>query len=164
MYQQWNNNYIKLLQQCPFLQADIQVIYKQCYLPTVSYPLPATSIPAAKPYNAQGKVTSLFLTKLGYPQSFPWAIAYANTDHGRIGLHHLGDEQGLQKILQLVLKHLCTKTGIGQGLLYCPPILSPHDGLTTTCPQRYMYNTMEYDTVVQHCMTIPPTRSKERLS
>jgi len=113
MFQQRNNNYTKLLQQCPFSQADIRVIYKQCYLPTVSYPLPATSIPPAKLYKAQGKVTSLFLTKLGYPRSFPRAIAYANTDRGGIGMRHLGEEQGLQKILQL-LKHLRTKTGIGQ--------------------------------------------------
>jgi len=97
MFQQQNNTYTMLLQQCPFSQADIGVIYMQCYLPTVSYLLPATFIPPAKLYKAQGKVASLSIAKLSYPHSFPRAIAYANIEHSRLGLCHLGVEQGLQK-------------------------------------------------------------------
>lgn len=48
MFQQCNAHVISLLCQCPFPYSDITVIYKQCYLPTVSYPLLATSMPVAK--------------------------------------------------------------------------------------------------------------------
>jgi len=50
MFQQCNARFIGLLHQCPFPHQDVTVIYKQCYLPMVSYPLPATSMPVAKLY------------------------------------------------------------------------------------------------------------------
>ncbi len=44
-YNNRHQTYAKLLTNCPFPHWEIHVIYKQCYLPTVSYPLPATVIP-----------------------------------------------------------------------------------------------------------------------
>jgi len=37
--------YVKLLTNCPFPHREINMIYKQCYLPMVGYPLPATVTP-----------------------------------------------------------------------------------------------------------------------
>jgi len=70
-FQQCNQKYVNLLHQCPFPYCNVEVIYKQCYLPTMSYPLPAMMMPPAKLYKLQSLVTSVFLTKLGYPQTFP---------------------------------------------------------------------------------------------
>jgi len=42
--------YIQLLQQCPLTRCKVQVVYLQCYLPALSYPLPATSIHPTKLY------------------------------------------------------------------------------------------------------------------
>jgi len=112
MFQQQNDRFVNLLQQCPFPSRNITVIYKQCYLPTISYPLPATAMPADKLCKLQSPATSIFLSKMGYPQTFPRAIVYAASEHGGIGFHHLGHEQGIQKCLQ-VLKHLCTSTSTG---------------------------------------------------
>jgi len=50
---------------------------------------------------------------MGFPRSFPRAIAYASKDRGGIGLHLCGTDQGLHKVLQLI-KHTRTRTSIGQ--------------------------------------------------
>jgi len=97
----------------PSSSSDITVIYKQCYLPTISYPLPA--IPTQKLSKLQSSATTIFLAKMGYLCTFPQAAAYATSDWGGIGLPHLGHEQGVQKYMQL-LKHLWTHTSTGAVL------------------------------------------------
>ncbi len=89
------------------------MIYKQCYLPTVGYPLPATVIPPEKLNKNQRSTITTFIAKMGYPRSLPRAIAYAPKERGGIGLHLCGTDQGLHKVLQL-LKHTRTQTSIGQ--------------------------------------------------
>jgi len=69
-------------------------------------------MPTARLYKIQSPATSIFLTKLGYPRTFPRAITYASPDCGGVGFLHLGHEQGIQKVLQLI-NHLRTNTGIG---------------------------------------------------
>jgi len=62
-----NQTYIQLLQNCPFPKREVHVIYHQCYLLTVGYPLLATVIPLDKLYKHQSPATTIFLNKLGYP-------------------------------------------------------------------------------------------------
>jgi len=112
IFAQCNNRFLKLLQQCPFSFPDVTVIYKQCYLLTVSYPLAATAIPPSKLLKTQSPTTSIFLQKMGFPSTFPRAVAYAASDHGGLRFRNLGHEQGVQKCLQ-ILKHLRTNTEIG---------------------------------------------------
>jgi len=50
---------------------------------------------------------------MGFPQSFPRAIAYVPKEYGGIGLHLCGIDQGLHKVLQMI-KHTRTKTSIRQ--------------------------------------------------
>jgi len=90
-------------------------VYLQCYLPTLSYPLPATSIPPIKLYQIQSKATAAFLSRMGYPRMFPRAVAYASLQYGGLGFRHLGYEQGVQQTLQ-ILKHI--RTGTTTGTLY----------------------------------------------
>jgi len=42
----WDHNlwYVNLLQKCPLTHHEVRVVYLQCYLPMVSYPLPVTSM------------------------------------------------------------------------------------------------------------------------
>jgi len=69
------------------------------------YPLPATNIPPEKIYQTQLHITTQFLNKMGYLAHLPCAIVYAPIDVGGLGFRHLGHEQGIQHVLQLV-KHL----------------------------------------------------------
>jgi len=113
LFHQRNTKFVNLLQQCPFPHCNIQVIYKQCYLPAVSYPLPAATMPPQRLYQLQSPATTAFLSKLGYPCTFPRAIVYAASDRGGLGFRHLGHEQGVQKCLQ-VIKHIRANTTIGR--------------------------------------------------
>jgi len=50
---------------------------------------------------------------MGYPTTFLRAVVYAPCDVGRLGFQHLGHEQGIQHVLQLI-KQLCTTSLTGQ--------------------------------------------------
>jgi len=95
------------------MHKEIRTIYKQCYLPTMSYPLPVTHIPPQQLYTAQSSATTVFLTKLGYPRMFPRSMVYAAISRGGMGFWHLGYEQGVQKCLQLV-KQMRAGTSMGK--------------------------------------------------
>jgi len=97
--------YSDFLNRTPLTRREARVIYRQGYLPKVSYPLPATNIPPDKIYQMQLRVTAQFLNKMGYPKHLPRAVVYAPIEVGGLGFRHLGYEQGIQHVLQLV-KHL----------------------------------------------------------
>ena len=99
-----NQKYMQVLTKCSLSQHEVKVIYQQCYIPAVTYPLPVTTIPTKKINKEQKPIMTAFLAKMGYPQTFLQAVAYAPKSHGGIGLCHLSAKQGTQKILQ-VLKH-----------------------------------------------------------
>jgi len=50
---------------------SLLLIYKQCYLPTLGYPLLATVIPPTKVNKHQGLTTTTFLTKMDTLAHFP---------------------------------------------------------------------------------------------
>jgi len=86
----------------------------QTMLPTNSeLPSRSDAHPPQQLYNAQSSATTMFLTKLGYPWTFPRSVVYASTSHGGTGFRHLGHKQGVQKCLQLV-KQMWTGTSMGQ--------------------------------------------------
>jgi len=91
------------------------MIYRQCYLPKVTYPLPAMTMPPDAIYKTQAAVTSLFLNKMGFPRHMPRAVVYAPIAAGGLDFRHLGFKQGVQQTMQLV-KHLWA--GSTNGILY----------------------------------------------
>jgi len=111
--QQKQQKYVQFLLRTPVSHGEAMVIYKQCYLPTVTYPLPATTMPPDAIYKTQLTVTSLFLSRMGYPRHLPRSIVYAPETIGGLGLRHLGHEQGVQQTLQL-LRHLRANSTNGQ--------------------------------------------------
>ncbi len=104
-YVQRNQRYVQALQQCNLSHREASIVYKQCYLPTVSYPLPATNIPPDLLHRHQAKATTTFLAKMGYRRTMPRAVVYAPKVLGGLGFRHLGFELGVQQTLQLI-KHL----------------------------------------------------------
>jgi len=112
---QKQQKYVQFLLCTPLTKQEAQVIYKQCYLPTVTYPLPATNMPPSKIYDTQCSVTSLFLTRMGYPRHLPCCVVYTPEMVGGLGMCHLGHEQGVQQTLQL-LRHL--RANSTNGKLY----------------------------------------------
>jgi len=82
--------YSDFLQRMPLTRQEVRVIYCQCYVPKVTYPLPATNIPPDKLYQMQLRVTAQFLNKMGYPIHIPQAIVYVLIEVGSLGFRHLG--------------------------------------------------------------------------
>ncbi len=96
--------YKKVLYRCKFTTAKAKTIYKQCYIPALVYPLPATSMEPTKIQEMQDHVTALFLSKMGYSRLFPRSVAFASAQIRGIGLRHIGYEQDVQKVI-FILKH-----------------------------------------------------------
>jgi len=90
---------------CPLTRREAAVAYSTIYLPTITYPFPATTLPRKTLEKAQSMTTPLILSKMGYNQHMPKEVVYAPSTHGGIGIKNLCTEQGLAKVLQ-VLKHL----------------------------------------------------------
>jgi len=68
---QRQTQYCAFLNRTPLTQREARIIYKQCYLPKVTYPFPAMVMPPKKIYQTQLTVTCLFLNKMGYPRHMP---------------------------------------------------------------------------------------------
>jgi len=66
-----NAQYVQLMRTCPFSRHEASTVYCQCYLPTVGYPLPATFMPPHRLHKIQSPATAIFLTKMGFPRTFP---------------------------------------------------------------------------------------------
>jgi len=111
IYIQQNQWYVQVLQQCNLSHQEASIVYKQCYLPTMSYLLPATTIPLDLLHCHQAKATTAFLAKMGYQWTMPHAVVYSQ-GHWRLGFWHLGFELGVQQTLQ-VIKHLRANTTNG---------------------------------------------------
>jgi len=69
--------------------------------------------PPEKIYQTQLTVSSLFLNKMGYRCHMPQAVVYTPETVGGLNFNHLGHEQGIQQVIQL-LKHLHTDTTNGK--------------------------------------------------
>jgi len=64
-------------------------------------------------YQSQQAATLWFLLHMGYPHTLPRSVVYAPPSVGGLGFIHLGFEQGIQQVLQL-LRHLQANTSNGQ--------------------------------------------------
>jgi len=73
----YNTKYLQVLTICSLNRCKAKVIYWQCYLPAVTYPLPESVIPPDKLHKAQCSTTTAFLIKMGYPCTFLQAVMYA---------------------------------------------------------------------------------------
>jgi len=102
----------KVYRTCPLTRHEAAVTYTTIFLPTITYPFPATTISQKNLNKAQSLTTPLVLSSMGYNRNMPKAVVYAPTSHGGIGFCHLHSEQGLQKVLQ-IMKHLRTRTSLG---------------------------------------------------
>jgi len=105
----------KVYHQCPLTRQEVKVTYKTIFLPTITYPLPATTLSKKILNQAQSMTTPTILSKMGYNQNMPKAVIYTPKSHRGIGLKNLHTEQGIQQVLQLI-NYLCNHTHLGSLL------------------------------------------------
>jgi len=153
VYHQWQWTYITLLQNCPFPYREVNVIYKQCYLPTVGYPLPATVIPPAKLNKYQGPATTIFLTKWDTLDPTPEQLHTHPKTVGELECASLELSKAYTKYSSLSNTHKQTQALENYMELYC--------NTTSLCP---VYDS-QYSKTPDHCHgathhgLIPPANS-----
>jgi len=91
------------------------VLYRSCFIPALSYPLPATWIPDSFFKKVHTLSTSTILNKMGYHRNLPRCLVYAPRTVGGIGLCNLQTEMEVQQIM-IVLRHMRAKTPLGQAI------------------------------------------------
>ena len=101
---------------CPIDRHSINTAYHSCYLPSLTYSLPATSFVKEDLHDIQNKGTGTFLSRLGYNRHFPSEVVYAPRWFGGIGLRHLYCEQGIGKT-QRLLAHIRSQSKLGRIFL-----------------------------------------------
>jgi hypothetical protein len=102
--------------QCPLSPPDVLQGYNSVFLPSIKYPLPATSITWEKLEKMQSLVINSVLPKLGFNRHFPRAVVYAPEHYGGIGTQHIAVEQGLSHVTAF-LSHVRANTTLGQSLM-----------------------------------------------
>jgi len=153
-YIKHNQTYMTLLTNCPFPQCKVHVIYKQCYLPMVGYPLPATIIPPAKLNKNQQAATTIFLTKMGSPKLSPcnhlctqrlWRYWASPLWHRPRTSQSTTNDQTHQE-----------HDKYRQGIQHCNSAALPVNvQIIVFDPPGHQTNPMEHSTVVWHPLTIP---------
>jgi len=133
----------KVFSQCLLTRAKAEVTYKTIFLPTITYPFPATFLSETILEKAQSLTMPLILSKLGYNQNMPKSV-YTPTSHGGLSLCHLYTEQGSQKILQ-TMKHIRAKTSLGTLIESTIQAYQMQEGLADsilidTCPLPWTPN------------------------
>jgi len=91
------------------------VLYKLCFLPALTYPLPATWLPDQFFVKVHQHSTSTILNKMGYHHMLPCTLVFAPCSLGGIGLINLQHEMEVQQILILV-QHLQADTQLGKTM------------------------------------------------
>jgi len=149
------NKYCKLLNTCSFTRCEACMIYQQCFLPAIGYPLLATFMPNKQLNATQCTINSLFLSRFGYPCTMPRAVTHAPTTHGGIGMHKLSNEQVSRSACKS--SNTCGhKPQPGQLI----SILIHHYRIMETNLWRYMQNTVECSPMDWQCMAIPTTSQR----
>jgi len=97
--------YQQVLTACSLARHKAKVIYQQCYLPVVTYPLPASVIPPDKLHKAQCSTTTTFLVKNGLPMHLPTNSQVCPLSQKGTWLLSLQHGTRSAKVLQ-VLKHI----------------------------------------------------------
>ncbi len=91
------------------------VIYRSCFLPAMSYPLPATWLPDTFFAKVHQLSTSTFLNKMGFHRTLPRCLVFAPRALGGVGLCNLQTEMEVQQII-LLLRHMRAHTPLGNSI------------------------------------------------
>jgi len=110
----WNKAvvYTQALQQTLTNWREAGVLYQSCFLPALSYPLPAVWLPDKFYNKIHWLLTTTILNKLGY---LPRCMVFTPCLVGGISLCHLAHEMETQQLIML-LCHLRAQTQLGRTM------------------------------------------------
>jgi len=107
--------YTSAFQKTPMTHREAGVLYRSCFLPALTYPLPATWLPDRFFAKLHRLSTSTILNKMGFHKNLPHCMVFAPRTRGGVGLQNLQHEMENQQIM-ILLRHLRAQTQLGTDL------------------------------------------------
>jgi len=101
----WCKLFQKVYTCCPFMHKEAETVYTTIFLPTITYPFPATTLTIADLDKAQSMTTPTIISHMGYNCNMPKAVIYAPSTHRGLGLKHLHTEH----VKQCWFSSLCSQ-------------------------------------------------------
>ncbi len=107
--------YTQAFYRTPMNRQEAGVLYRSCFLPVLTYPLPATWLPDAFFTRVHQLSTSIILNKMGYHRNLLQTMVFAPWMIGGVGMCDLCHKMEVQQIL-ILLHHMCTGTPLGRTM------------------------------------------------
>jgi len=104
--------YVNAFHRTPMDRREASVLYRSCFLPAITYPLPATWLPDQFFEKLHRLSTSTLLNKMGFHKNLPRCLVFAPRTVGGIGLCNLQYEMEIQQVL-ILLRHMRAQTPLG---------------------------------------------------
>jgi len=105
--------YVTAFHWTPMNRREAAVLYRSCFLPALTYPLPATWLPDRFFEKLHRLSTSMILNKMGFHKNLPRCLVFAPRSIGGVGLCNLQHEMEIQQII-ILLCHMWVHTQLGQ--------------------------------------------------
>ena len=93
-----NSHHTSVMARSPFNRTDAWAYYHSVYLPSITYPMPSSSLCDKHCKALQRQFKKALLPKCGYNRCTPNAIVYGSPDYGGIGLRSLTTERGISQV------------------------------------------------------------------
>ena len=86
------------LWKCPLTRLETWTFYYACYLPSVSFPLPCSTLNYQQLDEVQRKAMSIIVARCGFNRNTRKEILYGPYELGGAGFRHLYVEQGVGQV------------------------------------------------------------------
>jgi len=96
----------------PMNRQETGVLYRSCFLPALTYPLPATWLLDCFFDKLHCLSTSTILNKMGFHKNLPCCMVFAPRSIGSVGLCNLQYKMEIQQVI-ILLCHMQAKTQLG---------------------------------------------------
>jgi len=112
--------YLSAFHHTPMTRREETVLYQLCFLPALTYSLPATWLHDKFFEKIHCLSTNMLLNKMGFHRNLPCSLVFAPCHVGGVGFCHLCLEMEVQQVM-ILLQHMWAKTPLGQTveLLTC---------------------------------------------
>ncbi len=99
-----SDNLTSFLWTCPLTCLETWTFYYACYLPSVGYPLPCSSLTRTQLNNVQRRAMSIIVPRCGFNRNTKREILYGPLELGGASFRHLYVQQGIGQV-SLFIKH-----------------------------------------------------------
>jgi len=108
-------SYTRAFQWTHMSRREAGILYQSCFLPALTYSLPAMGLPPHFLERVHKLSTATILNKMGFHSNLPRSVVFAPRHLGGVGLCNLIHEQSTQETI-ILLRHLRAQTPLGKAM------------------------------------------------